>query len=201
MKRLRTEKDFRGLVSKWVNSIKMDYEKGEEVPVPYRHIYIPDGQKTTLEIWCFKQDIAIYKPLFDKTAPSEGTKINAGNKREIQIKLERGGAEKEKDIGSPYVIIETKKKQPITHEILAYSEKAKMIKSIFPYCKFVFCIYGKIEPRTYRHGIGFDRIVSIKNTRKNSQDMRDFKKQITELIREAKKDLKKISKSVESSKG
>ncbi|MCK4385008.1 MAG: hypothetical protein KAW52_01970 [candidate division Zixibacteria bacterium] len=195
------EKRFRQILLKCLKSIDKGYKIGQEIPVPYKHIYLRENKRTKLEIWCFKQDIAIYKILFDNTVSKKVAEIIPSDKSKIQIELERGKAKKEKNIGLPYVIIETKKKQPITHEILAYSEKAKMIKTIFPYCKFVFCIYGEIEPRTYRHGIGFDRIVSIKNTQKNSQDMRDFTKQITGLIREAKKDLKKISKSGERSKG
>jgi len=38
-----------------------------------------------------------------------------------------------------------------------------MIKTIFPYCQFLFLVYGKISARTYRHGISFDEIISLEN--------------------------------------
>jgi hypothetical protein len=183
-----------------LKSIVKGYEIEEEVPVPYKHIYLRLDNSAKLEIWCFEQDIVIYKTLFDNTVSKKVAEIILSDKSKIQIELERGKAKKEKNIGLPYVIIETKSEQPNVHETLAYSRKAEMIKTIFPYCKYVFCIYGKVDPRTYRHGIAFDRIISIKNTRKNSQDMRDFKNQITELIGEAEKHLKRISKSGERNK-
>jgi hypothetical protein len=189
------EKNFRQILVTYLKPIVKGYEIKDEVPVPYRHIYVIDGQKTTLEIWCFKQDIAIYKTLFDKSVSYEGAKIIANDKSEIQIKLKKDTKQKTKDVGLPFVIIETKKEQPNVHEVLAYSQKAQMIKTIFPYCKYVFCIYGEVAPRTYRHGIAFDKITSITNTKKNSTEMQKFKNEITGLIREAEKDLKNISKS------
>ena len=38
-----------------------------------------------------------------------------------------------------------------------------MIKTIFPYCQFLFLIYGDISARTYRHGVNFDEVISLTN--------------------------------------
>ena len=189
-----TGPQFQRAVFQSIRTIRSDCKIDMEVPVPYKHIYFREDQKTKLEIWCFKQDIAIYKPLFDKSVPKREAKIIAYDKSEIQIILEKDTAQKTKDVGLPYVIIETKKEQPNVHEVLAYSQKAEMIKTIFPYCKFVFCIYGNISPRTYRHGIAFDRITSIADVR-DKREMQNFKREITKLIKEAEKDLRKISRS------
>jgi len=136
-----------------------------EMPIPYKHIYLPaeDGD-TKLELWCFKQDITIYKVLFDKSVKYKDSSIVDKQKNVlIDIVLEKDNAQNSHDVGLPFVILELKKSQPNTHEILTYSQKAEMIKTIFPYCQFLFLVYGKVSARTYRHGINFDEIISLED--------------------------------------
>ena len=194
------ETEFQKAVFRSLGSIKRGYKIDVEVPVPYQHVYLRKDEETILQIWCFKQDIAIYKPLFDNSVPKKVAEIIPSDKSKIQIELERGGAKREKDVALPYVIIETKDKQPIVHEVLTYSRKAEMIKTIFPYCKYVFCIYKKIDPRTYRHGIAFDEIIKITNIR-NKKEIQSFKRVIIKLIKKAEQDLKSISPNKERTKG
>lgn len=66
-----------------------------------------------------------------------------------------------------------------------------MIKTIFPYCKFVFCVYERISPRTFRHGVNFDEIICINNI-KSRTELSKFEKTIRRLLKEAKTDSKKI---------
>jgi len=131
---------------------------GKEIPVPYKNIYVP--VRNTLEIWCFKQDICIYQKLFDKTVDFKNIAITTNEKSLLKIDLE--GALNEEDVGMPFVIIETKKSNTSTHELLASSEKSKMIKSIFPYCKSFLLVFGSSPPpRIYRLCSGFDEILFL----------------------------------------
>jgi hypothetical protein len=50
-----------------------------------------------------------------------------------------------------------------THELLAYSEKVQMIKTLFPYCKYILLLFGNPPKRAYLHGLSFDRIIGIKD--------------------------------------
>jgi len=135
-----------------------------EVPIPYKHIYLPMENRIKLELWCFKQDITIYQVLYDKSVKyKESCIIDKDKNPLIDIVLEKDSGQNSHDVGLPFVILELKKSQPNTHEILTYSQKAEMIKTIFPYCQFLFLVYGKISARTYRHGISFDEIISLEN--------------------------------------
>ena len=149
-----------------------------------------EGSDIVLE--CFKQDIVFFKPLIDKTVSYRGANIQANGQPLIRIKLEKDNAQNTKHVGMPFLIIETKNGQPNTHDILTYVQKVEMIKTIFPYCKFMFCIYGPISPRTYRHGLNFDRIVSIKNVN-DENEIGKFKELCMHLIQKAEKTLQKIS--------
>jgi hypothetical protein len=139
----------------------------KEVPVPYKHIYIPPGRRSDnprLEVWCFKQDIVIYRRLFDKTVGHREAYVSKAGQPLVDVVLEKDNAQRTHDVGLPFVIIETKKQQPNTHDILTYSQKSQMIKTIFPYCRFVLLIRGRIAARTYRHGINFDSIIPFNDT-------------------------------------
>lgn len=111
------EDEFKEKLFNYLSKNISDFNIDTEVPIPYKHIYLRKNRKITLEIWCFKQDIVIYKPLFDKSVPYRGSKIKSEDKRQIQIILEKDNAQKTKDVGLPYVIIETKGRQPNTHDI------------------------------------------------------------------------------------
>jgi hypothetical protein len=140
---------------------KWNFMIDKEVPVPYRHIYFP--VKNELEICCFKQDICIYTKLFDKSIDQREAAITVCDEEVLKIVLNKNAA-KEKDIGLPFVIIETKMSKNIeTHNILAYSEKTKMIKSIFPYCKAYLLCFGNSGRIVYRNGSGFDGFFSLVN--------------------------------------
>jgi len=131
---------------------------GKEIPVPYKNIYIPG--RNSLEIWCFKQDICIYQKLFDKSVDFKNIAVTANNKPLLNIDLE--GTINGEDVGMPFVIIETKMVKTNTHELLASSEKAKMIKTIFPYCKIFLLVFGfPMPPRIYRLCSGFDEILFL----------------------------------------
>jgi hypothetical protein len=134
----------------------------KEVPVPYRHIYFP--VRNELEICCFKQDICIYTKLLDKSIEHREAAITAGNEKILQVVLNKNAPNNERDIGLPFVIIETKMSKNInTHELLAYSEKSKMIKSIFPYCRAYLLCFGDFKRSVYRHGLGFDESFNLEN--------------------------------------
>jgi len=131
---------------------------GKEIPVPYKNIYIP--VRNTLEIWCFKQDICIYKKLFDKTVDFKNISLTEG--KETLLKVELQNIVNGDDVGMPFVIVETKMANTNTHELLASSEKIKMIKTIFPYCKGFLLVFGNpIPPRVYRLCSGFDEILFL----------------------------------------
>jgi len=131
---------------------------GTEIPVPYKHIYIPI--RNSLEIWCFKQDICVYQKLFDKSVDSKNLDISSKNESIIKVTIEKN-SEKEKDVGMPFVIIETKMADAQTDALLAASEKIKMVNSIFPYCKTFLLIFGSPHPRVFKHCSGFDEILFI----------------------------------------
>ncbi len=171
------------------NSEKLLIDK--EVPIPYKHIYLPN-ENHKLEIWCFKQDIVIYEKLFDKNIRYRDAKISANGIELINIVLEKDNAQNSHHVGLPYIIIETKYKQPNTHEILTYSQKVQMIKTIFPYCRFVFLIFGNISPRTYRHGLYFDKIMNINNI-DDEVEINNFIQVVKDLIEEVKEDIRKLN--------
>ena len=187
-----TEEEFRNALLEKLQQLHLSYCLDKEVPIPYKHIYVRDGAQTTLEIWCFKQDIVFFKPLFDVAIPYRGATIQYGGQSIIQIKLEKDNAQNTKDIGMPFLIIETKNTQPNTHDILTYAQKAELIKTIFPYCKFVFCIYGTISARTYRHGLNFDGILSITDLNDSNQ-LRGITQTVRELLGEAQRGLSRLS--------
>lgn len=140
-----------------------DFEVDTQVPVPYRHIYVGEGADLVQEVWCSKQDIAIYRSLISKEVPYNRAAICDQGVRLVNVKLEKDNAQNTKPVGMPFVIIELKPRQPDSHTLLAYAEKADMIRSVFPYCRFVFCQLGKISKRSFRHGHRFDDVISVDN--------------------------------------
>lgn len=139
-----------------------------------------------MQIWCFKQDIVFYEPLFTReTGYKESRIVGDRNDTLVDIVLEKDTAQNSKDVAMPFVVIETKLRQPNSHDIITYSDKFEKIKTIFPFCKFVFCVFEKIAPRTYRHGVSFDKIVCI-NDINNKAEINDFKKVIRELLKQAR---------------
>ena len=159
------------LEQQFQNIVKAPYLLGSEVPIPYKHIYIPSELMTKLEIWCFKQDIIIYQNLYDKTIGYKDARITYNKKEHIEIVLEKDSHQKSHHVGLPYVILELKVGQPDSHQIITYSQKAQMIKTIFPYCQFLFLVHPKkkIAARTYRHGLNFDEIITLKNPRDKAE--------------------------------
>ena len=130
---------------------------GKEIPVPYKNIFIP--VKKALEIWCFDQDICVYQKLFDKTIDSKN--IVVASDKETILKVELQVKTKNEDIGMPFVAIETKMANADTDKLLASSEKIKMIKTIFPYCKGFLLVFGYPSPRFFRLCSGFDEILFL----------------------------------------
>ncbi|OAV74611.1 hypothetical protein Barb7_01860 [Bacteroidales bacterium Barb7] len=145
-----TEKELqKQLIEKLLGIIvESPYQIGIEVPIPYQHIYIPEEKDTKLEVWCFKQDIAIYQPLFERD-PEDRKDYVITDKNNTSVKVEFKNSKKV--VGLPFVILELKVGQPNTHSIMTYSQKAEMIKAIFPYCQYLFLIYGD---RLLRNHIG-----------------------------------------------
>jgi hypothetical protein len=80
---------------------------------------------------------------------------------EIVPHWDHKGHKDHNEAGIPFVILELKDGQPGTDNVLAYSQKAEMIKSIFPYCRYMLLIQGKIGARTYRLGTVFDKILEL----------------------------------------
>jgi hypothetical protein len=179
--------------------VKPPYFLDTEVPIPYKHIYIPEEHKTKLELWCFKQDITIYKILFDKSVGQKDSKISKDNETIIVVILEKDSGQHSHPVGLPFVILELKKEQPNTHEILTYSQKAEMIKTIFPYCQFLFLIQGNIAARTYRHGINFDEIISLKDVN-NKEEIENLKTTLKKHFNIATKKLSQLKGTNQKSK-
>lgn len=190
-----TENELRDiLIEKLKGIVKSPYLIDTEVPVPYKHIYIPTDGLTKLELWCFKQDITIYKILFDKTVKQKDSKITKDNNTLIEVVLEKDSGQNSHHAGLPFVILELKKGQPNTHEILTYSQKAEMIKTIFPYCQFLFLILGDVSARTYRHGINFDEVISLKDPN-NITEIENLKRTLTKHFDIAKTRLKQLTET------
>ena len=169
----------------------IDYIIGKEIPVPYRQIYIPKDNKIELEIWCFKQDICIYKTLYEKNIKYRDASINYNGNEIIKIILEKDNAQNKFDVALPLLIIETKMAKTVnTHELLAYSEKVQMIKTIFPYCKYLLLFFGKSPKRAYLHGLNFDRIISIEELTDN--EIKNLIKIIDEELSEVKYSINNI---------
>lgn len=188
----RNEKQLRNSLFEKIRNIAPEYTCGMEVPVPYQHVYVPEGRMNLLQIWCFKQDIVFYRPLFTKDIGYKESRIvDANSDPVVQVVLEKDTAQNSRDVAMPFVIIETKRRQPNSHDILTYSNKFEKIKTIFPFCKFVFCVFERIAPRTYRHGANFDEIVSITST-KSYSELSYLKKTILRLLRRAQADLQKL---------
>jgi len=169
--------------------VKEPFSLEAEVPVPYQHVYLPSDseQPPKMEIWCYNQDIAIFLKLIDKNSIEKKYFIKDNSNQplvDIQIQSDKKKGEKKFDIGLPYVIIELKVGQPTTHEILAYNQKCAMIKTVFPFCHYIFLIYGEIAPRTYRYGVNFDEIIKMKNIDKKEID--SLEKKIIEHFAQAR---------------
>ncbi|NLJ06951.1 MAG: hypothetical protein GX437_04695 [Sphingobacteriales bacterium] len=182
------------LIKKLKGIVKQPFLIDTEVPVPYKHIYIPTDDKTKLELWCFKQDITIYKILFDKTVKQKDSKITKDGDTLIDIVLEKDSGQNSHHAGLPFVILELKKGQPNTHEILTYSQKAEMIKTIFPYCQFLFLILGNVSARTYRHGINFDTVISLQDVN-NDEEIKNLKKTLLKHFKIATTRLKQLTEN------
>ncbi len=190
-----TENELRDiLIEKLNNVVDAPYLIDTEVPIPYKHIYIPTDGLTKLELWCFKQDITIYKVLFDKTVKQKESKITKDNDTLIEVVLEKDSGQNSHHAGLPFVILELKKGQPNTHEILTYSQKAEMIKTIFPYCQFLFLILGDVSARTYRHGINFDEVISLKDPN-DKAEIEILKKTLKKHFDIAKTRLKQLTET------
>lgn len=168
---INTEDELRNnLLDRLKNSSIKNCEIGKEIPVPYKNVFLP-SKPLTLNIWCFKQDIVVYKELFEGNHEHCIIKKHPGNgsDSEIIVKINRAGAKKENPVAIPLVIIETKKGQPNTHEIMTYNQKAQMIKSIFPFCKFIFLLFDKnISQKVFHHGIYFDHILCLDDINSSS---------------------------------
>lgn len=182
------------LIKKLKGIVKQPFLIDTEVPVPYKHIYIPTDDKTKLELWCFKQDITIYKILFDKTVKQKDSKITKDGDTLIDIVLEKDSGQNSHHAGLPFVILELKKGQPNTHEILTYSQKAEMIKTIFPYCQFLFLIQGNVSARTYRHGINFDEVISLQDLN-DAEEIKNLKDTLLKHFKIAKTRLKQLTEN------
>ncbi|MBL4653326.1 MAG: hypothetical protein JKY53_10765 [Flavobacteriales bacterium] len=183
-----TENELRNIVFEKVKDLAIKGVLiGKEVPVPYKQIYIP-GTSSNLEVWCFKQDIVFYHKLFDKSIGYRDAKIISGEESLVNIILEKDNVQNTKDVGLPLLIIETKRTQPSSHEIMIYSQKAEQIKSIFPYAKYIFLVFDYVSARTYRHGVNFDAIFEMPDVY-DEKYIKNLRKLILKLFKEADADL------------
>jgi hypothetical protein len=190
MKLLEKETDNRDYVlEKIQEKYKDEYSIGKEIPVPYRQIYIPKDENAELEIWCFKQDICIYKTLYEKSVKTREVSIIYNDDKTIKIKLQN--VNDNSDVALPLLIIETKMAEKVTtHELLAYSEKVQMIKTLFPYCKYILLLFGKPPKRVYLHGLNFDRIIGIEELSDN--ELKHLHKIINDELFEVKESIGNI---------
>ncbi|GHT76514.1 hypothetical protein FACS1894124_8470 [Spirochaetia bacterium] len=98
--------------------------------------------------------------------------------------------------GLPFVIMELKCGHPITHEILTYTQKAAMIKTIFPYCQYLFVIAAdKVALRTWRHGNLFDEIIHMHDPLRDSE-ITELKTTIQKHLKKAKKTCKRMDTAI-----
>lgn len=174
---------------------KIELELACEVQIPHQIIFTPNIDKeTALLINCYKQDICYFKSL---------KKSNKENQaRLIKIEINEDGEDRISEtqkakIKIPYLIIETKngKKQGVTNfintnDILCYVEKARKIKEIFPWCKYVLLVNGTVPDKVYKIGQTFDAILNIENFREDELLKTDEK--IKTLLREAIEYAKRI---------
>ena len=191
MKLFEKENENRDYVLEYIKKKYNDkYFVEKEIPVPYRQIYVPKNEGIELEIWCFKQDICIYKTLYEGSTKPRNVTINFNDNQTIRIKLQN--TNDQLDVALPLLIIETKMAEAITtHELLAYSEKVQMIKTIFPYCKYLLLLFGKPPKRAYLHGLNFDRIIGIEELSDN--ELKHLHKIINEEIFDAKERIDNIN--------
>jgi hypothetical protein len=196
MKLFEKENDNRDYVLESIKKMYNDeYIIGKEIPVPYRQIYIPKDKNIELEIWCFKQDICIYKTLYEKSIKTGDASINYANNEIIKIKLEKDSHKF--DVALPLLIIETKMGKTVdTHELLAYSEKVQMIKTIFPYCKYLLLLFGIPPKRAYLHGLNFDRIIGIEEL--SDHELKNLHKIISDELLEVKISINNIKSDKKS---
>lgn len=138
---------------------------GTEIPVPYKHIYMP--VRNSLEISCYKQDICVYQKLYDKTIGSKKVTINTNGENVLDVVIGKN-ASQEKDVGMPFVIVEAKMENVKAEALFVVSEKTKMIKSIFPYCRTYLLIFGNPHSRIFRHCLGFDEILIMQDLGDNN---------------------------------
>jgi hypothetical protein len=173
-----------------------------EVPVPYKHIYLPGHSLSNLEVWCFKQDICLYKTLIENTVKyKDAQMIDKGNKGLplLDVTLEKDSGQNSHPVGLPYVIIETKMGKHITtHELLAYASKVEMIKTIFPYVQYGLLFFGKPPARAYRHGVGFDDIMYIEQVDSEAIDI--VSKYLKDGYKIAIKEMKEIMAETKKTK-
>jgi hypothetical protein len=70
-----------------------------------------------------------------------------------------------------------------------------MIKTIFPYCQFLFLIQGDISARTYRLGIDkFDGIISLKDVN-DIQEVEELKKTLKKHLKIAENKLATLAET------
>ncbi|HEC38226.1 MAG TPA: hypothetical protein ENI29_08315 [bacterium] len=70
-----------------------------------------------------------------------------------------------KENSIPLVVIEVKYKRITTHNIITYSSKALMHKSIYPYLRYGLLIGEKkdVPTRFFTHNVGFDFAFAMRN--------------------------------------
>ncbi len=90
----------------------------------------------------------------------------------------------------PRVAMELSMNKVSTHTAIQYSKKASMLKSIYPYLRYILVIFGKseIDKRVLKHGEDFDAIVTLKNDRNGWQTLAEIVRRqirISEEIRKA----------------
>jgi hypothetical protein len=100
-----------------------------------------------------------------------------------------------KEDNIPLVVIEVKYNQLTTHNIITYSSKALMHKSIYPYLRYGLLIGRKehVPTRFFTHNIGFDFVFAMIEFEKNLllhsiiEDQIKNAKELRELLKGDKK--------------
>ena len=95
----------------------------------------------------------------------------------------------------PRVIVEAKIGSITTHDAITYSQKAEAHRTVHPYLRYGIMLgnrgHNPLPGRLYRHGTGFDFMVSFKGFELSTPELRSFLRIIRDEVRASRK-LEKI---------
>lgn len=127
-------------------SSKLTVKLDEKVNIPYMIWAEPQDQLTDphLQVRHYEQDIAF----FIESDISESEKLSLFNTRDSNLQI-------------PLCIVELKRRGIGTNSVIAYSNKAEKIKSVFPFARYIVIAGNERKRKWELHGEEFDAILSL----------------------------------------